>query len=104
MGTIARTQTAFRLKNSLLERLKENARRTNKSLNAYVEDALEDAVSWEPEYPKLPKECFEKGRIEAEKYVLKDCRLPKEYEGLDAFEQAALDKEFLYQALYEDNC
>ena len=49
METVARTQTAFRLKNSLLERIKWNARREHKSLNAYVEDLLEEQVGRVPQ-------------------------------------------------------
>ena len=44
---------------------------------------------------------MEKARKIAEQFVLKDAKLPKEYEGLDGYEQAALDKEFLAQMKYE---
>ena len=41
---IPRTQTAFRLSNELLRRLKIEARKQNRSLNNYVESILMDAV------------------------------------------------------------
>ena len=41
---IPRTQTAFRLSNELLRRLKIEARKHNRSLNNYVESVLMDAV------------------------------------------------------------
>ena len=41
---IARTQTAFRLSNELLRRLKTEARKQNRSLNNFVESVLMDAV------------------------------------------------------------
>ena len=41
---IPRTQTAFRLRNELLRRLKTEARKQNRSLNNYVESVLMDAV------------------------------------------------------------
>lgn len=46
MGTIAldRKQTAFRLRKDLLERLKIEARKENRSLNNYVESVLMDVV------------------------------------------------------------
>ena len=42
--TIERTQTAFRLSNKLLKRLKTEARKQNRSLNNFVESVLMDAV------------------------------------------------------------
>ena len=42
--TIARTQTAFRLSNELLKRLKTESRKQNRSLNNFVESVLMDAV------------------------------------------------------------
>lgn len=42
--TIDRKQTAFRLSSDLLEKLKEAARRENRSLNNYVESVLMDVV------------------------------------------------------------
>ena len=41
---ITRTQTAFRLSNELLKRLKTEARKQNRSLNNFVESVLMDAV------------------------------------------------------------
>ena len=41
---IPRTQTAFRLSNELLRRLKIEAHKQNRSLNNYVESVLMDAV------------------------------------------------------------
>ncbi len=100
METVARTQTAFRLKDSLLERMKWNARREHKSLNAYVEDLLEEQVGREVVFPKLPPEFFEKSK-ELERFALKGTKLPKEYEGLDASEYPEMDKRLLADALYE---
>ena len=48
-----RIQTAFRLEESLLNRLKKKASRQNKSLNSYVEALLKADVRDEPEYPKV---------------------------------------------------
>ena len=45
---IARTQTAFRLSNELLRRLKIEARKQNRSLNNFVESVLMDAVYRNP--------------------------------------------------------
>lgn len=100
METVARKQTAFRLKDSLLERMKWNARREHKSLNAYVEDLLEEQVGREVVFPKLPPEFFEKSK-ELERFALKGTKLPKEYEGLDASEYPEMDKRLLADALYE---
>lgn len=100
METEARTQTAFRLKDGLLERMKWNARREHKSLNAYVEDLLEEQVGREVVFPKLPPEFFEKSK-ELERFALKGTKLPKEYEGLDASEYPEMDKRLLADALYE---
>ena len=103
METIPRTQTAFRLKNSLLERLKWNSRREHKSVNAYVEEKLEEIVGRGVVFPKLPPELFEKS-VELERFALNGVKLPKEYEGKDGFEQAELDKKDLLEALYEEHC
>ena len=43
-SAISRTQTAFRLSNELLKRLKIEARKQNRSLNNFVESVLMDAV------------------------------------------------------------
>ena len=44
METARRIQTAFRLEETLLNRLKKKARRQNKSLNSYVEAVLKADV------------------------------------------------------------
>ena len=43
-SAISRTQTAFRLSNELLKRLKIEARKQNRSLNTFVESVLMDVV------------------------------------------------------------
>ena len=43
-SSINRKQTAFRLREDLLEKLKIAARRENRSLNNYVENALMEVV------------------------------------------------------------
>jgi len=48
METIERKQTAFRLRSDLIARLKIAAKRENRSLNNYVESALLDLVSRQP--------------------------------------------------------
>lgn len=53
MENIRKIQTAFRLEESLLNRLKKKASRQNKSLNSYVEALLKADVRDEPEYPKV---------------------------------------------------
>ena len=45
---VDRKQTAFRLRSDLLDRLKEAARKQNRSLNNFVESALMDVVYNEP--------------------------------------------------------
>ena len=50
---IPRTQTAFRLSNELLRRLKIEARKQNRSLNNYVESVLMDAVYRVPDRETL---------------------------------------------------
>ena len=99
METVARTRTAFRLKDSVLERLKWRAKRENKSVNAFVEEVLEKEVGKELVFPKLPPEFFEKAR-ELDRFALQGA-LPKEYEGLDASGQAEMDKKVLMDALWE---
>lgn len=49
-----KVQTAFRLSPSLISRLKRQAEREHKSLNAFVETILEKSV--ELEWPKLPRD------------------------------------------------
>ncbi len=46
--TSDRKLTAFRLKTSLIERLKQEAKRENRSLNNYVETLLMDATYRKP--------------------------------------------------------
>ena len=53
METANRVQTAFRLEESLLRRLKKKAREQKKSLNSYVETLLMADVRDEPEFPKV---------------------------------------------------
>ena len=53
MENTRRIQTAFRLEESLLNRLKKKASRQNKSLNSYVEALLRADVRDEPDYPKV---------------------------------------------------
>ncbi len=45
---VIKRQTAFRLSDDLLDRLKHEARKTNRSLNNYVECILIDSVYNEP--------------------------------------------------------
>lgn len=101
METVPRTQTAFRLKDSLLERIKWREKQEKKSVNAFVEEVLEEEVGQELVFPKLSQEWFEQHREETERFVLKGAKLLEEYGGLDAFEQAELDKKILADALYE---
>ena len=102
-GTVPRTQTAFRLKDSLLERLKMQARRANKSLNSFVEETLEEKVGREIVFPKLPPEFFEQSR-ELERFAVEGFVIAEEYRGKTAAEQAELDKKNLMEALYEKHC
>ena len=44
--TLNRRQTSFRLYDRLLDKLKKEAARNNKSLNNYVENILMDSVEW----------------------------------------------------------
>lgn len=46
--TIDRKQTAFRLSSDLLDRLRQAARKENRSLNNFVESILMDVVYNEP--------------------------------------------------------
>ena len=48
MDTIERKQTAFRLRKDLLDKLKKDAAKENRSVNNYVETLLLDAVYREP--------------------------------------------------------
>ena len=103
METVTRTQTAFRLKDSLLDVLKRNARKAGKSLNAYVEEALEATAEKDFAFPQLPEDFFLANRVFSESFMLKDARLPKEYEGQDSFGQAELDNQLITEAKYEEN-
>ena len=53
MENTRRVQTAFRLEETLLNRLKRKAKSQNKSLNNYVEALLKEDVRDEPLYPKV---------------------------------------------------
>ncbi len=46
--TITRRPTSFRLRTDVLDKLKQNAARSNRTLNNYVESALLDIVYREP--------------------------------------------------------
>lgn len=48
METIERKQTAFRLRKDLLDKIKKDAAKENRSVNNYVEKLLLDAVYREP--------------------------------------------------------
>lgn len=100
METVPRTQTAFRLKDTLLEKLKWQAKKEHKSLNTLVEETLEDRWGRELVFPKLPPEFFEQAK-ELERFAIKGAKLPPEYEGLDAYETVEMDKKILADALYE---
>jgi hypothetical protein len=65
-ATIERTQTAFRLSNELLKRLKTEARKQNRSLNNFVESVLMDAVYRTPNAKTLTavKEARENKNLE----------------------------------------
>ena len=64
--TIERTQTAFRLSNKLLKRLKTEARKQNRSLNNFVESVLMDAIYRTPNAKTLAavKEARENKNLE----------------------------------------
>lgn len=100
MATVARKQTAFRLKDSLLEKLKWNARKAGKSVNHYVEDILEASVGMELTFPRLDETFFERAG-ELERFAVQGAALPEAYQGKDASGQAAVDREILTQALRE---
>lgn len=48
MGTIARKQTSFRLRENLLQVLQKHAKKANRSLNNFVESTLMNAMYSEP--------------------------------------------------------
>ena len=91
MEVAIRTQTAFRLKNSLLERLKWNAKKAGKSLNSYVEEELEKTVGKEMEFPKLPASFFEQAN-DLEQYAIQGCKLPGSYTDKELLTEALLEK------------
>ena len=68
MNTVAfdRKQTAFRLRTDLLDRLKVDTKKENRSLNNYVESVLLDAVYREPNEETLAamKEAKENKNLE----------------------------------------
>jgi hypothetical protein len=53
MENTRRIQTAFRLEEPLLNRLKKKASLQNKSLNSYVEALLRADLRDEPQYPEV---------------------------------------------------
>lgn len=65
--SIPRTQTAFRLSNELLKRLKIEARKQNRSLNNYVESILMASVNVIPNQETLAsmKEACEDRNLDA---------------------------------------
>lgn len=58
--TANRKQTAFRLQSDLLDRLREAAKKENRSLNNFVESALMDIVYNEPN--EVTKAAIEEAR------------------------------------------
>lgn len=63
---IERKQTTFRLSTELLDRLKEEARKENRSLNSYVESLLMDIVYKKPNKQTIDaiKEALESQKLE----------------------------------------
>ena len=63
---IERKQTTFRLSTELLARLKEEARKENRSLNSYVESLLMDIVYKKPNKQPIDaiKEALESQKLE----------------------------------------
>ena len=98
MSSVPRTQTAFRLKNDLLERLKVKARKEKVSLNTYVENTLEANVGKDLIFPRLPKDF---GISQEARSFACIGHLSEEYKGLSASEQAALDRELKIKHLIE---
>lgn len=99
MSTVPRTQTAFRLKNDLLERLKVNARKQNKSLNNYVEEVLEKDAPPRFEFPKFTKADLVISE-EAKSFAIFG-KQQERYKGLTAEEQAEMDKQVKLEVLME---
>lgn len=69
METVVRKQTSFRLSEALLEQLKIEANKVNRSLNNFVESALMDLVSKKPNQTTID--------------AIKEARSDKELETLD---------------------
>lgn len=65
-AVIERKQTTFRLSTELLARLKEEARKENRSLNSYVESLLMDIVYKKPNKQTIDaiKEALESQKLE----------------------------------------
>ena len=93
-----RTQTAFRLGNGLLIRLKANARKAKMSLNQYVEGILINNVGQETEYPKIPEAFFD-NLPEMEKFSC--CRMPGAHSVNEQEDQVEKDNELLTDILCE---
>jgi hypothetical protein len=70
---IERKQTAFRLSCNLIEKLKEAARRENRSLNNYVESVLMDVAYNNPN--KLTIKAMREAREERELETLSSDKL-----------------------------
>ena len=70
---IERKQTAFRLSCNLIEKLKEAARRENRSLNNYVESVLMDVAYNNPN--KLTIKAMREAREECELETLSSDKL-----------------------------
>ena len=77
---ITRTQTAFRLSDELLKRLKLEARKQNRSLNNFVESVLMDAVYRTPNNETLA--AMEEAR---ESRNLETINLDNHYEGTEDY-------------------
>ena len=63
METIIREQTVIRFRKEVLNRARFKAKQNNMSLNAYLEEIVEEAVK--PKIPKLPKDFKIDPEIEA---------------------------------------
>ena len=98
LAAIPRTQTAFRLENRLLERLKLNARKSKESLNQYVERILVKEVGLAPEFPRVPKGFFD-DLSEMDNYTLG--RMPSGHLAGDPARQVEKDDDLLGLLLSE---
>ena len=83
----------------LQEASKEDYAQMIRQMEANRGHADDPKVGRELVFPKLPPEFFEKAR-ELDRFAIKG-KLPKEYEGLNSFEQAEMDKKLLMDALWE---